>query len=100
MPQSILVIGGTGHTGRHVVQKLKPRGYSARVLARDIESARKRFEQGDRGEGKVCREDVAEVCIQSLLVAESRRKTFELYNVPGESLQDWSSVFRALKADA
>ena len=223
MPQSILVIGGTGHTGHHIVQKLKPHGYNVRVLARDIDSARKRFdggvevvtgditqeasvaaamsdvagcvivvessdsdqapnspervhyegarhvlaasaghavhivlvsqiyitrperypevrnvihwrsqaeqalrasgqpytivrpswltdepggrvalrfEQGDRGEGQICREDVAEACVQSLLIPEARGKTFELYNVPGEPWQDWSRAFRTLKADA
>ncbi len=223
MPQSILVIGGTGHTGHSIVQKLKRHEYTARVLARDIESVRKRFdadvevvegditqeagvaaamrgvagcvvvvessdsnqapnspervhyegarnvltasaghlvhivlvsqiyitrperypevrnvihwrgqaeqalrasgqlytivrpgwltdepggrvalrfEQRDRGEGQVCREDVAEACVQSLLIPEARGKTFELYNVPGQPLQDWSSAFRVLKADA
>lgn len=221
MPQQILVIGGTGRTGRHIVQKLKQCGYGARILARNPNTARAhfdadidvvagditqatnvraamrdidgcviivesansdhapnspervhyegtrhvlaaanpathivlvtqiyitrpdrypevknivrwrgqaeqvlrtsglpytiirpswlteepgghaaiRFEQGDTGEGQISREDVAEVCVQSLLLPEARGKTFEIYNVPGEPLQDWATSFQALLPD-
>ncbi len=44
MPQSILVIGGTGNTGRHIVQKLPLHSYTVRVLARDVRAAREQFD--------------------------------------------------------
>jgi uncharacterized protein YbjT (DUF2867 family) len=44
MPQQMLVIGGTGRTGRHIVQKLKQRGYGVRVLARNPNTAREHFD--------------------------------------------------------
>jgi uncharacterized protein YbjT (DUF2867 family) len=221
MPQQILVIGGTGRTGHHIVQKLKQRGYGVRVLARNPNAARAhfdadidviagditqaaavkaamhdidgcviivesatsdhapnspqrvhyegtrhvlaaanhatqivlvtqiyitrsdrypevrnithwrgqaeqalrtsglpytivrpswlteepeghaaiRFEQGDTGEGQISREDVAEVCVQSLFLPEAQGKTFEIYNVPGEPLRDWAVLFQTLVPD-
>jgi uncharacterized protein YbjT (DUF2867 family) len=221
MPQQILVIGGTGRAGRHIVQKLKQRGYGVRVLARNPSTARKhfdadievvagditqatnvrtamrdidgcviivesansdhapnspehvhyegtrhvlaaanrathivlvtqiyitrpdrypevrniihwrgqaekvlrasgqpytivrpswlteepegsatiRFEQGDTGEGQISRKDVAEVCVQSLLLPEAQGKTFEIYNVPGEPTLNWATLFQTLRPD-
>jgi uncharacterized protein YbjT (DUF2867 family) len=222
MPQEILVIGGTGQTGRHIMQKLPQHGYAARVLARHpheaqeqfgaqikvvagditqaasvatamhgvvgciiiVESANSdsasnspervhyegtrhvlaaaagrgihvvlvtqiyvtrpdrypevhniihwrglaeqavrasslpytivrpswltnelggreaiRFEQGDTGDGQISREDVAEVCVQSLLVPEAQGKTFEIYNEQGQPPQAWNTVFRQLVGD-
>jgi uncharacterized protein YbjT (DUF2867 family) len=58
-----------------------------------------RLEQGDTGEGRVSREDVAEVCVQALLYEEARDKTFEVYNGTDEPPSDWASLFAALKAD-
>ncbi|MCG8348601.1 MAG: SDR family oxidoreductase [Chloroflexales bacterium] len=43
MTQPILVVGGTGRTGRHVVWKLLERGYGVRVLTRDTQQARRLF---------------------------------------------------------
>jgi uncharacterized protein YbjT (DUF2867 family) len=37
----ILVLGGTGHYGRHVVQSLLERGAPVRVLSRNAGNARK-----------------------------------------------------------
>jgi uncharacterized protein YbjT (DUF2867 family) len=221
MPQQILVIGGNGRTGRHIVQKLKQHGYAVRVLTRDISTTRKhfdanvdvvagditqaasvraamqdidgcvitvessdsdhspnspqkvhyegtrhvlaaanhtthivlvtqiyitrpdrhseirniihwrgqaeqalrtsglpytivrpswltnnardraaiRFEQGDTGEGQISREDVAKVCVQSFLHPEAQGKTFEIYNAPGASTQDWAALFQTLVPD-
>ncbi|GCE29062.1 nucleoside-diphosphate sugar epimerase [Dictyobacter alpinus] len=222
MAQSILVIGGTGNTGRHIVQKLLQHGYAARVLARNIHAAREqfdpqvevvagditqpasvaaamhgvagcviivesstsdaapnspervhfqgtrhvlaaaaeqqahivlvtqiyiarperfpemrniihwrgqaeqavrtsnvpytivrpswltnepasraaiRFEQGDTGDGQISREDVAEVCVQSLLVPEAQGKTFEIYNEPGTPPLAWQPLFQQLAGD-
>ena len=44
MTQPILVVGGTGRTGRYVVQKLLERGHSVRVLTRDEQHARQLFQ--------------------------------------------------------
>ncbi len=222
MPQSILVIGGTGQTGRHITQKLLQRGDAVRVLARNITVAQKRpgsqvevvagditqassvasamrdmqgcviivesansdsasnspervhyegtrhvlaaaaeskaqivlvtqiyvtrpdrypevrtiihwrrlaeqavrasglpytivrpswltsepggrsairFEQGDTGDGQISREDVAEVCVQSLLIPEAQGKTFEIYNEAGKPPQAWDTLFRHLIGD-
>lgn len=46
MPGPVLVIGGTGRTGRHVVERLLARGYPARVLTRDPGRAQGRFGAG------------------------------------------------------
>ena len=58
-----------------------------------------RLEQGDTGEGKVSRADVAEACVQALTHDEARGKTFELYNEPGEPTCDWAACFAELAAD-
>ena len=58
-----------------------------------------RLEQGDKGEGKVSREDVAEVCVQALFHDEARGKTFELYSEPGEPPGDWAARFGELELD-
>lgn len=59
-----------------------------------------RFEQGDTGDGQISREDVAEVCVQSLLVPEAQGKTFEVYNGPGEPPTSWNALFERLTPDA
>jgi uncharacterized protein YbjT (DUF2867 family) len=58
-----------------------------------------RLEQGDRGEGEVAREDVAEAVVQALLHPEARGRTFELYGVPGTPPDDWARAFAALEPD-
>lgn len=58
-----------------------------------------RFEQGDRGEGQVSRETVAEVCVQALHHETARGKTFEIYNESTTSPTDWSAVFASLQPD-
>lgn len=58
-----------------------------------------RLEQGDTGDGKVAREDVALVCVQALHCETARSKTFEIYNEPGTPPASWSNVFAALHAD-
>ena len=59
-----------------------------------------RFEQGDTGDGQISREDVAEVCVQSLLLPEAQGKTFEIYNEAGKPPRAWNSLFQHLKGDA
>jgi len=58
-----------------------------------------RLEQGDAGDGRIAREDVAEVCVQSLLNEEARGKTFEVYNEPGSPPEDWGALFASLSVD-
>jgi uncharacterized protein YbjT (DUF2867 family) len=41
----ILVTGATGFVGRHIVQELFSKGHSVRVLARDVEEAKKLFQK-------------------------------------------------------
>ena len=57
------------------------------------------MEQGDTGEGRISREDVAEVCVRALAHDEARGKTFEIYNEPGPPPGDWASAFAALSPD-
>lgn len=58
-----------------------------------------RLEQGDTGDGKVSREDIAEICVQALLHPEARGKTFEVYAQPGTPPNDWARVFDQLASD-
>ena len=58
-----------------------------------------RLEQGDTGEGRVPREDVAEVCVAALTREEARGKTFEVYGEPGPPPSDWGAAFASLSPD-
>lgn len=55
------------------------------------------LEQGDRGDGRVSREIVAQAAVAALLHPESHGKTFELYD--GRTSADWPTAFTALTAD-
>ncbi|MGV9664922.1 SDR family oxidoreductase [Nocardia niigatensis] len=55
------------------------------------------LEQGDRGDGRVSRDTVAQAAVAALLHPESHGKTFELYDGPNPV--DWPSAFTALTAD-
>jgi uncharacterized protein YbjT (DUF2867 family) len=56
-----------------------------------------RLEQGDTGDGRVARADVAEAVAQSLTHPEARGKTFELYGEAGEPPTDWGPLFARLQ---
>jgi uncharacterized protein YbjT (DUF2867 family) len=56
-----------------------------------------RLEQGDTGDGKVARADVAEAVAQALSHPDARAKTFELYGEPGEPPTDWATLFAGLR---
>jgi uncharacterized protein YbjT (DUF2867 family) len=56
-----------------------------------------RLEQGDTGDGRVARADVAEAVAQALAHPEARGKTFELYGEPGEPPTDWAPLFAGLR---
>lgn len=68
-------------------------------LTHDPASQGIRLEQGDTGEGRIARADVAEACVQALAHASAQGKTFELYNIAGERLADWAAMFNRLKPD-
>jgi nucleoside-diphosphate-sugar epimerase len=45
MQEKILVLGGTGMLGQPVARRLKEDGYQVRLLVRDVEKARKLFDE-------------------------------------------------------
>lgn len=57
-------------------------------------------EQGDQGDGKITREDVAEVMVQAMNFESATGKVFEVYNVAGAPVSDWSNFFSQLQKDA
>jgi uncharacterized protein YbjT (DUF2867 family) len=58
-----------------------------------------RFEQGDTGEGRIPRADVAAVVVAALGSANAIGKTFEIYGEPGAPPSDWDAAFGRLAAD-
>jgi uncharacterized protein YbjT (DUF2867 family) len=57
-------------------------------------------EQGDQGDGKITREDVAEVMVQAIHFDSAKGKVFELYNVDGDPISNWNSFFAELQPDS
>ncbi|MFC1416089.1 SDR family oxidoreductase [Streptacidiphilus cavernicola] len=55
--------------------------------------------QGDRGDGRVCRQDVAEACVQALYCPSASGVTFEMFNEPGPAAPSWERLFAALEWD-
>lgn len=53
-------------------------------------------EQGDTGDGKITRDDVAEVLVQAMHVKSSEGKIFEIFNGAGAPVSDWKKFFSAL----
>jgi uncharacterized protein YbjT (DUF2867 family) len=60
------------------------------------------FDQGDRAQGMVSREDVGEVCLRALEREDTRDVTFEVMNSdgPAPGSGDWDHLFGALQPDA
>ena len=58
-----------------------------------------RLEQGDTGDGEVARADVAEACVQALLLDSAANTTFEIYNEKGAPQSTWDSLFTGLARD-
>lgn len=56
-------------------------------------------EQGDKGDGKIAREDVAEVMVQAIRFESAKGKVFEVYNVPGAPVKNWNHFFSELEQD-
>lgn len=54
-------------------------------------------EQGDKGDGKISREDVAEIMVQSINFESAKGKVFEVYNVPGAPVKNWDDFFAELQ---
>jgi uncharacterized protein YbjT (DUF2867 family) len=59
-----------------------------------------RLEQGDTGDGQVARTDVAEACVQALLLDSAADTTFEIYNERGKPPSNWDPLFRTLAKDS
>lgn len=58
------------------------------------------FEQGDNIRGKVSREDIAELCIQTLTQPKACNVTFEVKEADGATAgNDWEALFSQLTAD-
>ncbi|MGF1425112.1 NAD(P)H-binding protein [Kitasatospora sp. LaBMicrA B282] len=64
-----------------------------------VAGQRVRLEQGDRGFGQVCRQDVAEACVQALYCESAAGVTFEIFNEAGVGSTPWSEAFAALTGD-
>ncbi|GAB7044733.1 MULTISPECIES: SDR family oxidoreductase [Catenuloplanes] len=58
-----------------------------------------RLEQGDTGDGRICRDDVADACVRALSTPAAIGTTFEMYNVAGPSATDWDTLFARLRPD-
>ena len=56
-------------------------------------------DQGDRITGRICREDVAEICVQALQISSARNVTFEVVNTSQTASIDLSQLFQRLKPD-
>ncbi len=54
-------------------------------------------EQGDQGDGKITREDVAEIMVQAIHFESAKGKVFEVYNVSGAPINNWDSFFSELQ---
>ena len=54
-------------------------------------------EQGDQGDGKISREDVAAVMLQAMNFESAKGKTFEVYNVAGAPVKNWNNFFSRLE---
>ncbi|MFC1401782.1 MULTISPECIES: NAD(P)H-binding protein [Streptacidiphilus] len=60
---------------------------------------RVRLAQGDRGNGQVSRQDVAEACVQALYCPSASGVTFEMFNETGVAPSHWEGLFAALEWD-
>jgi uncharacterized protein YbjT (DUF2867 family) len=56
-------------------------------------------EQGDRGDGRITREDVAEVMVQAMNFVSAKGKVFEVYNVAVTPVNDWHHFFFELQPE-
>jgi uncharacterized protein YbjT (DUF2867 family) len=77
----VLVIGGSGRTGRQIVDRLRRDSVAVRVLSRhggDLDAA---------------------VVVAAFGSARARGKTLEIYNQPGAPPEDWDAAFAGLTRD-
>jgi uncharacterized protein YbjT (DUF2867 family) len=58
-----------------------------------------RLEQGDRGDGRISRDDVAAACVSAISSPGANGLTFEMYNEVGPAPTDWTAMFAALVPD-
>ncbi|MEZ0095580.1 NAD(P)H-binding protein [Streptacidiphilus sp. EB129] len=64
-----------------------------------VAGPRVRLEQGDRGDGQVSRQDLAEACVQALYCPSASGVTFELFNEAGPAPTSWEGLYAALEWD-
>ncbi len=57
------------------------------------------LDQGDRGDGRIARATVAEVCVAALVHPEANGRTMELYDAPEVDPPDWPARFAVLARD-
>ncbi|MCX3058691.1 SDR family oxidoreductase [Streptomyces beihaiensis] len=57
------------------------------------------LEQGDRRDGYVALQDVAEACVQALYCPSAQGLTFEMRGGAGAPPEDWEGLFGGLSAD-
>ncbi|MEU3525832.1 SDR family oxidoreductase [Streptomyces sp. NPDC038707] len=57
------------------------------------------LEQGDRRDGYVALQDVAEACVQALYCPSAKGLTFEMRGGAGSAPGDWEELFAGLSAD-
>ncbi|GAA2318676.1 SDR family oxidoreductase [Streptomyces kunmingensis] len=63
------------------------------------DSGQVHLEQGDRRDGYVALQDVAEACVQALYCPSAQGLTFEMRGGAGSPPGDWEQLFAGLRAD-
>ncbi|MGW4885585.1 SDR family oxidoreductase [Streptomyces murinus] len=63
------------------------------------DDGRVHLEQGDRRDGYVALQDVAEACVQALYCPSAKGLTFEMRGGAGNPPGDWEQLFAGLSAD-
>lgn len=89
-PFDVLVIGGTGFIGRHVVQHLLNKHYSVGIMARNIQALPAFYHQPAI---ELIRGDV---CDPAALDAAVRRATYVINLAHGGASGDWEAVQHAM----
>lgn len=92
--EGILVTGGTGFTGSHLVRELHSRGHGVRVVTRSVDRARKALPPGvDLVEGDIVDERVIAKAIRGIIAREGpfpmSPRTLDLAGGSGSNVQDW-----------
>ncbi|MYW67512.1 NAD(P)H-binding protein [Streptomyces sp. SID8379] len=76
---------------------VRPGWLTDRTVSAD--DGRIHLEQGDRRDGYVALQDVAEACVQALYCPSAKGLTFEMRNGAGSAPGDWEELFAGLSTD-